>query len=77
VVVRAAVVGGVGIILILLGIGAGFYQSTTSESHLFGLFSTSSTSTRYRAFMVPLIVVGAVFAVAGVVIGLQKRKRPG
>ena len=62
----------IGIVLILLGIGAGVYQTTTTESHLFGLFSTSSTSTPYQSYMVPLIIGGAVLIIVGAVIGRSK-----
>jgi disulfide bond formation protein DsbB len=59
-----AALGIIGIILILLGIGAGIYQTTT-----FYVFS----STPYKSYMVPLIIVGAVFIMTGAVIGLRNK----
>jgi uncharacterized membrane protein len=57
--------GVIGIILILLGIGAGVYQTTT-------LYFFSSTP--YRSYMLPLIIGGAILIIAGVVIGRRKTK---
>jgi hypothetical protein len=59
-----AALGIIGIILILLGIGAGIYKTTT-------LYVFSSTP--YKSYMVPLIIVGAVFIAASVVIGLRSK----
>jgi len=55
----------IGIILVLLGIGAGLYQSTTLY-----LFSSKP----YQNYMLPLIIVGAILIIAGVVIGRWKKK---
>jgi uncharacterized membrane protein len=71
--IMPAVVGGVGTVLILLGIGAGIYQATTTESHLFGLYSTSSSSTPYRVFTIPLLIIGTLLVIAGILIWRRKR----
>jgi uncharacterized membrane protein len=61
-----AALGVIGIVLILLGIGAGVYQSTTL--YFF-------TSTPYQSYMLPLIIVGAILIIVGAVIGLRKNKK--
>ncbi len=69
-----AVPGVAGVLLILLGIAAGSYESTATESHLFGLYYTSTTSTPFQSYMLPLIIGGAVLIIAGIVIGLRSKK---
>jgi len=63
------VAGGV---LILLGIVAGLYQRTETE---FLVYST--TTTPFRAFMIPLLAVGAVLVVAGFWAMRRDRKKAG
>jgi len=51
---------GIGFVAILIGIGATLYTATSTQSHLFGLYSTSQTSTPFQSLMIPLIIGGAI-----------------
>jgi hypothetical protein len=57
--------GVIGIVLILLGISAGLYQSTT-------LYFFSSTL--YKSYMIPLIIGGAILIIAGAAVARRKNK---
>ena len=59
-----------GLILIILGVGAGVF--TSSQSQLFGLYTT--TSTPYKEFMIPLIIGGAILIIVGAVIPAKRGK---
>jgi len=58
----------IGIIVLLIGIFTGAY--TTSQSHLFGLFST--TSSPYADFSIPLMIGGIVLIIVSIFIGKKK-----
>jgi hypothetical protein len=64
---------GLGFVAILLGIGAAVYTTTSTQSHLFGLFSTSHTSSPFQSLMIPLIIGGAILIIIGAVIGRSKK----
>jgi uncharacterized membrane protein YdcZ (DUF606 family) len=53
-----------GVVVVLLGIAAGAFSS--SQSHLFGLYTT--TSSPYKDLMVPLIIGGVILIVIGAVV---------
>jgi uncharacterized membrane protein YdcZ (DUF606 family) len=58
----------IGIVLLVLGIIAGVF--TTTQSQLFGLYTTSSIP--YVAYTIPLLVGGLVLIIVGVVIAKKK-----
>jgi len=58
----------IGAIAVVLGIIAGVYTKT--ESQLYGLVST--TTKPYHAYMIPMLVGGAVLIVVGLVVGHKK-----
>ena len=58
----------IGVVLLAIGIVAGVFTST--QSHLFGLYST--TSTPYAAYMIPLLIGGIVLIIVGAVAGKKK-----
>ncbi len=58
----------IGIVAVVLGIIAKSYSVTTSQSHLWGLYSTASTSTPYSSLSIPLLIAGIVLGIVGVVI---------
>jgi uncharacterized membrane protein YdcZ (DUF606 family) len=58
----------IGVVLLAIGIVAGVFTST--QSHLFGLYST--TSTPYAAYMIPLLIGGIVLIIVGAVVGKKK-----
>jgi uncharacterized membrane protein len=64
----------IGFVVLILGIAATFYSETTTESHLFGLYSTSSTSNPYSAFSIPLLVGGIVLIIVAAVLKSSNRK---
>lgn len=57
----------IGIVVLALGILANVYSTTTTESHLFGLYSTSSTSNPYSNYSVPLLIGGIILVIVGAV----------
>lgn len=57
-----------GVVLLVIGIIAGIF--TTTQSQLFGLYTTSSIP--YAAYMIPLLVGGIVLIIIGVVIGKKE-----
>ena len=58
----------IGVVLLVIGIVAGIF--TTTQSHLFGLYSTSSIP--YAAYMIPLLIGGVVLIIVGVVTGKKQ-----
>lgn len=58
----------IGVVLLAIGIVAGVF--TTTQSHLFGLYSTSSIP--YAAYMIPLLIGGIVLIIVGVVTGKKE-----
>ena len=68
-----------GVIVLIIGIAANIYSVTTSESHFFGLFSTTNTSIPYVALAIPLVVGGMVLVLVGLVMKegseAQRRKK--
>jgi len=54
----------IGIIIAILGFIAGNYKET--QTHLFGLYSTSSAP--YSEFMIPLIIGGIILIIVGLVL---------
>jgi hypothetical protein len=57
-----------GVIVVLLGIGAGVYKTT--QSHLLDLYTTSSSP--YSNLAAPLIIGGIILVIIGVVIPHRK-----
>jgi hypothetical protein len=51
----------VGVVFLVIGLAAGVF--TVTQSHLFGLFSTSSIP--YAPYMIPLLIVGIVLIIIG------------
>lgn len=58
----------IGVVLLAIGIIAGVF--TTTQTHLFGLYSTSSIP--YAAYMVPLLVGGIVLIIIGAMTGKKE-----
>jgi len=58
----------IGVVLLAIGIVAGIF--TTTQSHLFGLYSTSSIP--YAAYTIPLFVGGIVLIIVGAVTGKKE-----
>lgn len=54
----------IGVVLIALGIFAGAYS--TSQSHLWGAYTT--TSNPYSSYSIPLIIGGVILIIVGAVI---------
>jgi len=52
-----------GIVFLFLGIFASAYSITTSQSHLWGLYSTSTTSTPYYEYSIPLLIGGIILII--------------
>lgn len=59
----------IGIIVILLGIGAMIYEETQTTSELWGLTSKTTTSNPYQEYSFPLIIGGVVLVVVGAFVG--------
>lgn len=57
-----------GVIVVLLGIGTGVYKTT--QSHLLGLYTKSSSP--YINLAVPLIIGGVILVIIGAVIPHRK-----
>jgi len=57
-----------GVIVVLLGIGSGVYKTT--QSHLLGLYTTSSSP--YSNLAAPLIIGGVILVIIGAVIPHRK-----
>jgi uncharacterized membrane protein YdcZ (DUF606 family) len=55
----------IGVVLIAIGIVAGVF--TTTQTHLFGLYTTSSIP--YAAYAIPLFVGGIVLIIVGAAAG--------
>lgn len=64
----------IGIVILALGIFANIYSSTTTQSHLFGLYSTSSTSNPYSTYSVPLFIGGIILIIVGAIVKESKKK---
>ena len=58
----------IGVLLLVLGVFAGAF--TSSQSHLWGLFTTSSTP--YSSYMMPLLVGGIVLIIVAVLMGRKE-----
>ncbi|PIU29826.1 hypothetical protein COT07_04105 [Candidatus Woesearchaeota archaeon CG07_land_8_20_14_0_80_44_23] len=58
----------IGIVLLVIGIVAGAF--ITTQSHLFGLYTT--TSTPYAAYMIPLLVGGIILIIVGALTGKKE-----
>jgi hypothetical protein len=65
---------GIGVVLVLLGIGAWIYQTTTQHDILWGLFHWTSTSTPYQAYALPMLIGGVVLIIVGAAVGGGKRE---
>jgi len=63
----------IGIIVLALGIFANIYSATTTQSHLFGLYSTSSNSNPYSSYSVPLLIGGIILIIVGAVMKEEKK----
>ena len=63
----------IGIIILALGIFANVFSVTTPQSHLFGLYSTSSSSNPYSIYSVPLLIGGIVLIIVGAVMKEGKK----
>ena len=63
----------IGIVVLVLGIFANIYSVTTTQSHLFGLYSTSSSSNPYLTYSVPFLIGGIVLIIVGAVIKEGKK----
>lgn len=59
----------IGVILLFIGIFSGAF--TTSQSHLWGLYSTNSTP--YQSYMIPLLIGGIVLIIVGAVMKGSKK----
>jgi hypothetical protein len=55
----------IGIIVLIVGVAANIFTSTTTQSHMFGMFSTSSTTAPYAVYSFPLIVGGIILIIVG------------
>ena len=58
----------IGGILLVLGIAAGVF--TTTQSQLFGLYTTSSIP--YESYAIPLFISGTVLIIVGAVTGKRE-----
>jgi uncharacterized membrane protein len=56
----------IGVVLIALGIFAYVYTITVEDEALGGIIETEDTETPYRPFSYPLIIVGIVLIIIGV-----------
>ena len=63
----------IGIIVLVLGIFANIYSITTSQSHLWGFYSTSNTSTPYSTYSIPFLIGGIVLIIVGAVMKGSKK----
>ena len=63
----------IGIIVLILGIFSNVYSITNTESQLFGLYSTSSTSNPYASYSIPLLIGGVILLIVGVVMKGSKK----
>jgi uncharacterized membrane protein len=57
----------IGVILVILGIFAFFYTVTLTDESLGGLYEDEETEEPYRVFSYPLIIVGIVLIILGLV----------
>jgi len=62
-----------GVFLLLIGVFTNVYSVTTTQSHLWGLYSTSDASNPYSTFSVPLFIGGIVLIIVGTLIKEGKR----
>ena len=58
----------IGIVFLVLGIFASIYSITTTQSHLWGLYSTSNASTPYNTYSIPLLIGGIILIIIGAII---------
>ena len=63
----------IGIIVLALGIFANVYSVTTTQSHLWGLYSTSNTSIPYSTYSIPLLIGGLILIIVGAIIKESKK----
>ena len=63
----------IGVVVLVLGIFANVYSETTTQEHLWGLYSTSDTSTPYSPYSTMLLIGGIILILIGVLIKEGKR----
>lgn len=59
----------IGIVILALGIFANIYSETTTQSHLFGLYSTSSVSNPFSDYSFALLIGGVILIIVSAVGG--------
>ncbi len=57
-----------GVILVVLGILAGLYETTEVQTYFWGLFSSEETTKPFEVVQIPFIVAGAVLLVIAAVV---------
>ena len=62
-----------GVLLLLAGFGALFYTQTTTQSQLFGAFTTSTTQKPFEQLGYPLIIGGVVLLIVGAALPSSRR----
>ncbi|MFA6022552.1 MAG: hypothetical protein WC781_00525 [Candidatus Pacearchaeota archaeon] len=62
----------IGLVILIIGIFAGVFSITTTQSQFFGLFSTSTTTNPYAVYSIPSMITGIALMVVGWFVGNKK-----
>ena len=64
----------IGIVVVVIGLFAGIYTITTTEEHVWGLFTSTETSSPYANLSLPVLIGGIILIIVGAFVGNQKNK---